>query len=132
MAKKRGGPPILFTTGSMIEAVREKEGCVRDAAILLDCKEQTIYMRALYEPELQKTIDDAREAKKQALRDNDINILSSAYKSAQKLNDENHPTFVMFTLKALAGWNDNSSSNKEMEMNPAVLAQRSQAKSNAH
>lgn len=125
MAKKHKeetrGAPEVYSTKSMIDAVIEAQGYVVRAAAKIGCTPQIIHVRALYEKELQKAIDDSRNIRKQMLKDEECEILESAYKSAKVLNDQFNPTMTIFTLKALAGWKDGGS-EKEIELNPAQRA----------
>lgn len=116
-----GGQTQIFTTEAMIEAVIECEGYVQHAAVKIGCKPQTIHVRALYEKDLKKAIEDGRNIRKQMLQDEDLEILTGAYKSAKNLTDLNNPTMTIFTLKAIGGWKEGGN-DKETEMNPAQRA----------
>ncbi len=131
MPKKKsinGGQPEVFSTKSMIEAVIECQGYVRAAAAKIGCKEQTIHIRALYEKDLKKAIDDSRNIRRDMLKDEDMELLTGAYKSAKSLTDQNNPTMTIFTLKAIGGWKDGGN-EKETEMNPAQRAAMAKEKS---
>lgn len=121
------GPKEIYSTESMIQAVIESEGYIRTAAVKLGCKPQIIHMRALYEKDLKKTIDDSRAIRRDTLADENMELLSEAYKGAKILNQLPNPTMTIFTLKALGGWKE-SGSEKEAEMNPSLRAAMSKEK----